>query len=573
MKNTSRRTKNNAGMALLTALMFISITVLVLTSMTARYVQQRIQTDRFEDQYLCFEAVEAALEQGKTAINKGNYTFRVGIPTDWKPELLESGGLALPEFEIGGAAPGSFTSMPDVEYVMYVHQWDNDGYDTNGDGVVDSDDEAGMFSVHAAARMNGLTRRLEAVYDTRNFGIWNNAIFAGRGQAGRLINGNVRIHGSVHLLGDDLPEGAPAVTAIDLSGSSMILNDYTDIDPILAARVPAQKLVDYNGDTVTTLDAEARVRNGVFALSGAASVGRDYVSGSGYKGPVDGTYVTDGWGGNQGDANVWSDNGSDEVYDLGNSIALPGFEDNWRDPDTGDFVHNPNTGTWYTHAEYFTQILVGGPNRTPAGGTFHGDVVIDANKGGFYYNATTGEYKTGVAANAVVPNPDDHFILKKTTSTIVQINGAIHIDGNLTFTGKANDDTLNYVGRAAFMAEGAVRMDCNLLSGNSPNNVNDFAGSFPYNSCLGIMSRGRIDVGTTSQLNLMGAFYSADCVASTMQTMTMGTFVGRDFEMGKQVPDIYQVPVLAQNLPLGMIGDYPIIRVRIVSWREIGVGT
>ena len=66
--------------------------------------------------------------------------------------------------------------------------------------------------------------------------------------------------------------------------------------------------------------------------------------------------------------------------------------------------------------------------------------------------------------------------------------------------------------------------------------------------------------------------YSAQRVSLAMQTQCMGTIVGNDFEMGNQVPDIFQVPVLADNLPLGMIGDYPIVRVRIVSWREIGVG-
>ena len=517
-----------------------------------------------------FEAAEAAIQQGKQAINEGKTKFRIGIPDGWEPEFDESGHFSLPNFEDAGIAPESLASNPNVEYIMYIHDWETDGRDTNGDGVIDSTEEEGMYSVHAAARMKNVTRNLEAVYDTRDFGIWNNAIFAGRGQAGRVINGNVRIHGSVHLLGDDLPEGGVAVTAIDLIGSSMVLNDYGGIDPILEARVPPIKIVEYNGENAATLDTEVRVRKGLFALSGDAHVGEGFISGSGNKGPVDGTFVTDGWGGNQGDNNVYSDNGSEEEYDLGNSISLPGFEDYWRDPVTGEFVLNPSTGTWYTHAEYFTEVLVGGPNRTPSGGTFHGDVKIDPNSG-FYYNATTGEYKTGAAADAVVPNPDDHYILKKTTSTVVQINGCVHIDGNLTLTGKANVDTLDYFGRAALMMEGAVQIDCNLLSCNSPINAADYAASFPYTSCLGLMSRGDMLIGTTSQLNLMGAFYSAGEVSSKMQTMTMGTFVGRDFNMGSQVPDIYQVPVLAQNLPLGMIGDYPIYRTNLASWREKGV--
>ncbi len=572
MKNKSRRAKNNAGMALLTALMFISITVLVLTSMTARYVQQRVQTDRFEDQYICFEAVEAALEQGKSAINNGNYTFRVGIPENWEPEFFTNGGMSLPEFEVDGVAPGSFVSMPNVEYVMYVHQWDNDGHDTNGDGIVDSDDEAGMFSVHAAARMNGLTRRLEAVYDTKDFGIWNNAIFAGRGQeasrGNNTINGNVKIHGSVHVLGDNLYEGNVAVEGIDMRGAAMIRNDYVGIVPEMAARVPTIKKTLYDGEMVETLDTELRVRKGIVALTGNAHVGVEWDSSEDYKGPVDGTYVTDGWGGAQEDTRVYSDNGSDNPYDLGDGFAMPLFEDPWRDPDTGEFVNNPNTGTWYTHAEYFTEVLVGGPDRTASGGTFDGDVTI-GEKTGFYYNATTGVYKTGNATNTVSPDPDDHFILKKANSDIIQINGAIHINGNLTFD-KAD---LFYTGRAAVMIEGAVSNKANLMTVNSPNNVNDYAMSFPVRNCLGLMSRGDMALCEkgAAQTRILGAFYSAGRVSSDMQTQCMGTMVGTNFEMGNAVPDIFQVPSLARNLPLGMIGDYPVLRVRIVSWRELGV--
>jgi hypothetical protein len=40
--------------------------------------------------------------------------------------------------------------------------------------------------------------------------------------------------------------------------------------------------------------------------------------------------------------------------------------------------------------------------------------------------------------------------------------------------------------------------------------------------------------------------------------------------MGTNVPEIYQVPSLADNLPLGMIGAYPILVYSQVSWRELG---
>ena len=49
----------------------------------------------------------------------------------------------------------------------------------------------------------------------------------------------------------------------------------------------------------------------------------------------------------------------------------------------------------------------------------------------------------------------------------------------------------------------------------------------------------------------------------------MGTFVSNYFDMGTNVPRIYQVPTLAANLPYGMIGAYPIFIYKKVSWREV----
>ncbi|UCB51937.1 MAG: hypothetical protein JSV10_08090, partial [Candidatus Zixiibacteriota bacterium] len=56
--------------------------------------------------------------------------------------------------------------------------------------------------------------------------IWDNIIFAGRGQMGGVINGNVNLHGSVHILGDNLNDGD---IAMEMSGSGNVHNNYTGI--------------------------------------------------------------------------------------------------------------------------------------------------------------------------------------------------------------------------------------------------------------------------------------------------------------------------------------------------------
>jgi hypothetical protein len=46
----------------------------------------------------------------------------------------------------------------------------------------------------------------------------------------------------------------------------------------------------------------------------------------------------------------------------------------------------------------------------------------------------------------------------------------------------------------------------------------------------------------------------------------MGTIVSNYFDMGTNVPSIYQVPETANNLPPGMIGQDSIWVMRVISW-------
>jgi len=64
----------------------------------------------------------------------------------------------------------------------------------------------------------------------------------------------VSIHGSVHLLGNNLPDGAGALEAIDLSGTSLIHNNYDGLSVNLANRVPPLGTRSFDGEMVETLE-------------------------------------------------------------------------------------------------------------------------------------------------------------------------------------------------------------------------------------------------------------------------------------------------------------------------------
>ena len=607
MRKTKLRKGNQTGLALLTALIFISLSVLVLIALMGRYTQERLIVDRFEDYYLVFEAVEAAIQRCVVEVEH-ELPGIIGLE-NWEPEFDEAGGVILPGFDEAGVTPEFLEGMPQIEFIAYTHPWFGDGRDNNGDGIVDSLAEFGMFSVHAAARVRelaapapnpmaafnifqmstvyaqggGQARQLEAVYSSADLNVWNNAIFAGTGlAAGALINGNVSIHGSVHLLGDNLNPEATAVSAIDLSGTSLISNNYAGMPPALRQRIPNPPTRDYNGETVETLNTTVRVRRGRVGISGNAYIGQNQVAGSGYKGPVDGTYINDGFTGNQvtddggrgtpNPAQFHSDNGHTERYDLGNRIPMPYLEDDWREPD-GTRVMNPDTGTWYTHEDYFTEVLLANPN-VKTDGIYNGNITLNAwdKKGGdaIYWNSTTETYLTGEAARAATPNPNDDFFKFDPVTNLLQMNGQIRINGNLEITGKGNQTTVIYSGRAAFLVDGQVTLNTDLITVNNGNAAN-IANSFPVNNIIGIMATENMYVGTTAQLSLMGAFYSEKAIITEKQTNVLGTFVANYFNMGTNVPRIYQVPTLVHNLPYGMIGNYPIIVLSPESWREVGI--
>lgn len=583
MKHDIHSKESRRGIALFTALIFISLTVIVLISLLARYTQQRLQVDRFEDYYLVFEAAEAAQEQCIVDVENDQAGI-IGLD-GWTPVFDAGGTLVLPGFDAAGVIPVTMSTMPGVEYMGYTYEWFGDGRDSDGNGEIDDIGEFGMFSIHTAGRSEGHTRQIEGVYSTANVNVWNNAIFGGTGQSGNLVNGNVSIHGSVHLLGENLPDGGTAVettTAINFGGGALIGNNYDGMPADLEQRVPPLPTRLYSGEMVETLYTKLRVKKGLVSISGNSHIGQAQVAGSGIKGPVDGTYNTDGWSGNQiaedGDRNIpspdrfYSDNGHTETYDLGSKVPMPYLDDDWREPD-GSRVTDPDTGTWYTHETYFTEVLLADPiNETD--GIFTGDIVLNADdkKGtAVYWNATTGQYLTGAPAVAAAPGANDDYLKFDPATNVLWMNGQIRINGTLSFVGQGNNDgTINYTGRAALLVDGSANIDANLLACNNGNPLN-VVNCFPVNNIIGIMTTGDMMVGSTSQLSIMGAFYAEGACITEKQSNILGTFVANYFNMGKNVPSIFQVPELAENLPYGMIGNYPIIVLSPESWRELGI--
>jgi len=466
-----------------------------------------------------------------------------------------------------------------------------------GDYTITAQDGTGPNSgkviVTSTGRMrngsNGTIRRTVRVVvklTREDISVWNNAVFGGVGQSGRSIQGNVAIRGSMHLLGDgeswsdldgdqhwDAGEAYtdsngngtydagepytdsdgdghrdaretfndvngngtcdPPLTVTDLStdvsGTATIGNNYDIMPSSLRSLIPNPPTANVNGESVETLNAKLRAKHGFVSISGTATVGQPDVSGGSppRKETLDGTFVSDGFAGNSGSANVYSDNGTHMKYDLGEGlVAFPTLTE-------------PTVKNGVSYSSYMSYLSASGLNIsgsvTIQPGTSYGP--LSDGKGNYLYVDASG--------NMVV-------------------RGIVYVNGDINIKSTSGNKDMRYLGRGTLVSTGSVYLGTNMIPSSA---------SFPINHALGVIARRELKIATgggDSQLQIAGAFYAQEKITSAKQNELLGTFVSSYFAMDN-VPHMYQIPSLPDNLPPGMPGSSRVWvkTVRIDSWREI----
>ncbi len=421
------------------------------------------------------------------------------------------------------------------------------------------------------------------------FNIWNNIVFAGVGQSGHSIAGNVSFHGPVHILGEGEPftdsngngswdpsdtytdlngngvwnSGEPlstdsdgdgvwdptepytdsngnglydgTLTAVDLAyeltGTARIYNNYTGITSALSSRIPPIDTTTFNGELVNTLDAELRVKHGQVSLSGSATVGQPNASGNSVKETMDGCYVSDGYTGNKGANQVYSDNGTNQGYDLEDGPSFPNLSDAFTDPISG--TSYPSFQNYlYNNA----LVINGNVNLTP--GTSY---PAQSNSKGSIYLDNSGN---------------------------LQISGIVYVTGNINInngSGGNKSTPILFDGRGTMVSAGDINISTHVLS----------KGMFPTDDVIGFVSANNLNIGTgsgDSHLNIMGALYAQEKISNAKQNQIAGAMVSSYFDI-KNVPDLFHVPAIVDNLPPGMPGGGTSYKYtyQIVpnSWREL----
>lgn len=398
---------------------------------------------------------------------------------------------------------------------------DDDDQDENEDDDDDEGNGGSNFQDHllwikSTGLVNGVEQKLEVYAKIVELSIWDTAIFSGVGSLGTVINGNINVNGSVHILGNGL---ADSDYALDLSGSAKVGNNYVGLSSSLKALLPDLPTTSVNGETVETLNAEVRVKNGLVGLSGSSAIGEADSPGNSVKETIDGVYVTDGYGGNKGSDNINSDNGVSNPYELEDKVSFPSLSDPAKE--------NPAQ----TIQQYFKSNALVLTNE-----------LSNINPGSIF------TYSSG--SNSISMDGNGNMA----------ISGRVYVDGdnNVSMSTAGAAKTITYSGSGSLLVTGNVQVDVSLLtSGNK---------SFPTN-IIGIMTPNSIGFNQANA-DVMGIFYAENTVTVQKQTNILGSIVGNYFDL-TQVPNVYQVPDVINHLPDGMIGKDTNYFMKILYWQRI----
>jgi hypothetical protein len=489
-----KRLKKQDGAALLIALLIMLMLTLIFAAAVTTSVTDIDIAKNQKERTLAFYTAEAGLQ------------YAIGV---LRTNFNELNNDTLESWINANSAIGDGNFSVSVTGTSPFKTLTSDGFDRDGEAIV---------QVTVKRKKSPLC-------------IWDNIIFAGTGQAGGAIAGNVNLHGSVHILGDDLNDGD---MAMEMTGSGNVHNNYTGITATLSSRLPSLDTTSFNGEVVSTLDAELRVKKGRVDISGTSNAGFPDVTGGSpsIKETLDGTYVTDGYGGNKGESSVYSDNGASEGYDLGDAMSLP---DILNDPYT-----DPSSGITYpTYMNYLNNNAL----------------VISGN-----LTLKPGQALAGIS--------NGFGSISMDASGNLQISGIVYVTGNIDIQsgqGTYNHTPVIFDGVGTLVSEQDITVSTHVLS----------QGTFPTDDVLGFIAADDIGIGTGSgdaQLNIMGAFFSGDQITNKKQNQLAGAMVSNYFQIDN-VPDLFHVPSIVDNLPPGMPGSETIniytYSVVNGTWREL----
>ncbi|MFH1243276.1 MAG: hypothetical protein V1689_13060, partial [Pseudomonadota bacterium] len=142
------------------------------------------------------------------------------------------------------------------------------------------------------------------------------------------------------------------------------------------------------------------------------------------------------------------------------------------------------------------------------------------------------------------------------TTRVLTINGVIKIL-SLTIS-----EDITYLGKGTFYVTGTTLINGHVLPGGA---------TFPTTDRLGVVSTGNMTFPSSSQKLLTGAYYCEQTITSSKQTELAGSIVCRNFNIIANVPSLWQLPSLVDNLPPGMPGKDSVWVFTKKTWKDISL--
>lgn len=520
--------RDEKGIGLVISLLVLAIvSALGATVIAGNMADLQISTN-YTNRSVAFYAADSGVESALRDLRSDSTWILTYLdPQTWEPLSPLPEGVSINGAAVTSVTPGDVSAG----------YWTFGGRTALGDGAYSrqillppqADVDDGEGTITFTIRSTGEGGRIEAgqqvvrgnvELDVDAHGVWDNAIFAGEGQAGNLINGNVAIRGSVHVLGD---ESAPET--IEFSGTADIRNNYADavdhFGATDAAKLPALDAMEVNGEWVESLEAVVRLAHANIELGGSADIGAPDTTGNGVKETMDairsdGTITppeqvhADEWGG----------------YDA-HGVEFPTLDDPYVAADGS---------TWSSHRDFLEARSLLIPQSE-----------ISPDVADFSYSDAWG--------NSITWDQDDGEL---TITGIVRVAQDLRLGKQHGNPGRRG---FEYRGTGTLYAPGEMEIDGPVVP----------AGNYLADGNLGLIAGDDVRIDYTAQINVFAAIYAQNEVRVAKQTNIAGALVSRTFDLGANVPSVFQVPDLAGDLPPGMPGSgrLAVIKAaRVVDWYQ-----
>ena len=537
--------------AMLIVMVVAALAVVVVSDSVAKAKDADLENENVRALFVAESAIDLAMNAVQTGANgklgtsnwtTASDTVRVdGLPTLGEPHVI-------------------LQNMPNDggEYYTWAMFWGNNGRDDDGDGLMDAadKDEKYIWTIWAWGRYGNTIRRIKVIAEYHLVQIWDNAIVAGSGASGMAINGNATVHGGMLIFAEDAagnPTTPPTATNFLFSGAGGVQDNYVGLDPANIARMRPIG-VGPNG-----LKTYVRLKHGKAGLSGTGTLGDpaiglpdDPATIANDQMTVDGVFITDGYGGNQGASNVFSDNGPYNPWDLPPSVRFPRLTDPYFDPVTG--IEFPS---------YDAYVASEGLTVTAATLATYNTAQTNPNNR-FRIDADTASFTIG-------PDAKGNRIQWNTSTNTLTINGVINFQqtsgsGDFHLGGKKTGTVpnVNYTGRGT-MYIGGTGGDAHIHTNVVP------VGQYLTNDTLGFIAKnnlGLADGSGDAQLSIFGIFRAGNTISSQKQNQIMGCSISEYFNMGTNVPKIAHHPDVAANMPPGFNSEPIPTTLYLDAWGE-----